>query len=241
MKQGAEGFNPEVQDEFVSTNRISLWGEISAKRAVIWAKILMGAGELCDDDLCVDFGGNDGFVSESWGEVTHRPMTVLDPLETRVKVAEARGLPVIRATLEDIPLLDGAASWGFCSHTLEHTFDLDRAFSELSRVVSQGLFVVIPLETDRAREKNPSHNWNNPNPTWWLNKARSAGFHIWRFDTNWDEDLEGGEVLAILLKPEAELRWSIKVKRVQNLGSEASEPIHRAYRIQAAQEGAGTP
>jgi ubiquinone/menaquinone biosynthesis C-methylase UbiE len=57
----------------------------------------------------------------------------------------------------DIPLDTDSVDWAFCSHTLEHVVDLDKAWSEICRISSKAIYVIVPLESDELVKVNPSH------------------------------------------------------------------------------------
>ena len=110
--------NIEIQDKDSSWNRKSVWGELSESR--VRGMITWLGSMIFEDDVCVDFGGNDGRCAEAFRRSTHIPMVVCDGLETRLEVAREHGLKTVHCELEKLDFADDSVNWGFCSHTLEH-------------------------------------------------------------------------------------------------------------------------
>lgn len=74
------------------------------------------------------------------------------------------------ADLSHLPFHDGEFEWIYCSHTLEHCESFFLAFAELKRVATHGLYIVLPLENEELRKRNPSHKRNCGHPAEWLYK-----------------------------------------------------------------------
>lgn len=68
-----------------------------------------------------------------------------------------------------LPFEDREFNWIFCHHTLEHCHDPLRAWHELRRVASTGIFLTVPLEDERAFAENPAHFLSHDSPLGWLN------------------------------------------------------------------------
>lgn len=74
----------------------------------------------------------------------------------------------VEGDVENLPFPDVSFEWIFCSHTLEHARSLPAAWSELLRVASFGLFIVLPLETRDDFDINPAHFTFSPSVKGWL-------------------------------------------------------------------------
>ena len=202
-----------LQNTENSTNRVTDYGILACNRMVKMTQYLSGL--ICEDDLCVDFGGNDGLVAEKFQEMTHVNMTVCDVSAEKLEVARARGLTVLEAQLEKLPVADNTFAWGFCSHTIEHVYDFDTTLAELFRVTKYGIFFVIPLEDDEARKKSVAHMRHNPDPEWWAAELELVGFKVkWWKDVFTSQTPTGDEVLGhmpdvlmMAFKPEGYELW----------------------------------
>ncbi len=72
--------------------------------------------------------------------------------------------------VHDLKFTDGEFHWAFCSHVLEHCYDMDKAVAEIRRVASIGLFLVLPLEEGGQFGDNSSHYFYASDPLTWLNR-----------------------------------------------------------------------
>lgn len=81
----------------------------------------------------------------------------LDIVPEFLENARDDGLEVVEGNAESIPFGDAEFKWLFCSHTLEHTLNLQNAWKELRRVAADGIFLVLPLESRTDAFANPGH------------------------------------------------------------------------------------
>jgi uncharacterized protein YbaR (Trm112 family)/SAM-dependent methyltransferase len=67
--------------------------------------------------------------------------------------------PFVSGDVQDLPFVDGAFDFVYCSHLLEHTTDPARAILELQRV-ARGGYVEVPSEyLEKAAKSTASHLW----------------------------------------------------------------------------------
>lgn len=114
----------------------------------------------------LDIGGNDGFAASKAREQGH-DVEVLDLSPTRTAYARYKlGVPAYCDKAESMPFAEDAYDWGFCSHTLEHVEDLEKALSEIRRVCKQGCFYVIPLQTEKEFVADLAHHQFHTKDEW---------------------------------------------------------------------------
>jgi ubiquinone/menaquinone biosynthesis C-methylase UbiE len=77
--------------------------------------------------------------------------------EIEAYVADAHDLSMFK---------DREFDWVFCSHTLEHCYDLVKAVDEVHRVSAHGVCIVVPLESQRHADD--AHYVRSPDPITWL-------------------------------------------------------------------------
>lgn len=100
----------------------------------------------------LDVGCNDGLGMQKLIEMGHE-VTGIDVAHSKVSKAMAKGLNVVQGYMEDLPFEDKEFDTVFCSHTLEHSKDLEKAISEIKRV-AKSVVIVIPVIAD---DDNPAH------------------------------------------------------------------------------------
>lgn len=146
-----------VQDQYSSWSHKSPWGKRAAKRMQEFV-------ETVKPDSVADFGGNDGSALASVN-VKERWNVDGDPERARF-AAERYGLNSACVNLEHLPFPDGSFGWGFSSHTLEHVTDLEAAWNEAKRCVREGIWVVVPVESEESFAKNPAHLRRHTHEEW---------------------------------------------------------------------------
>jgi ubiquinone/menaquinone biosynthesis C-methylase UbiE len=148
-----------AQDKDNSWSHDTAWGEMAAAKFMSYGDTLKKRGWLYHDDTFADFGGNDGFAAHQF-YLRHgiKPL-VVDCEPRRVQFAkQVYCLKSVQCFLEAIPLRDKSIDWGFCSHTLEHTRDVNKALAEMARVIKRGCAFVFPMEDAKSAEGNPAHS-----------------------------------------------------------------------------------
>jgi ubiquinone/menaquinone biosynthesis C-methylase UbiE len=61
----------------------------------------------------------------------------------------------VQAPVEKLPFADGYFETVICTHVLEHVLDIRAAITELRRICSKRLIVVVPLEREYRFTFNP--------------------------------------------------------------------------------------
>ena len=134
------------------------WGEAAALKFMATGDTLFRTGQLFHNDTIADFGGNDGFASHQFYMRHGIKPVVIDCEPRRIAFAQREyGLSTVQCFIEDIPLPDKSIDWGFCSHTLEHTRDVVKALSEISRVIKRGCVFILPMENHDEASLNMAH------------------------------------------------------------------------------------
>lgn len=159
---------------------------LSAERAETFSKWLQETWEGVRPSSILDVGCRCGAAMTAF----------IDTLPSSIRVAGVDLLPeaVARANnvseayegnILNLPFHAKEFDWAFCSHTLEHIYptDLSQAISELLRVTSYGICIVVPLESAEKFEtykKRTSpdgeagmHKFHEMNPLVWLDSFRS--------------------------------------------------------------------
>ena len=63
---------------------------------------------------------------------------------------------------------DDTFDWVFSSNTLEHCYDVPQAVSEIFRVATRGVFIVVPLEGEDKFQESAGHYYHTKDPLEWL-------------------------------------------------------------------------
>lgn len=77
--------------------------------------------------------------------VAFGPGRGVDPAAEAVEACRARGLDVVRGSLEDLPFADGSFDLVLAADVLEHVADDARALRELRRVAAPGALLVVTV------------------------------------------------------------------------------------------------
>lgn len=96
----------------------------------------------------LDIGCGAGHFLGSLQGQGHR-LAGLEPSEAACRRAQARGLPVVNAGIEQHPFADDAFDAVFCHSVLEHVRDLDQALGAITRLLGRtgSLFIELPDST----------------------------------------------------------------------------------------------
>ena len=135
---------------------------------------------MCHDDTVADFGGNDGFASYNFYVVHKIKPLVIDCEPHRLEYADkAYGLSTYQTFIERMPeLANKGISWGFCSHTLEHTRDTSAALREMSRIIKYGCYFIVPLERLSHGRRNHAHAISVTQPRQWKRLLTDNGWRV---------------------------------------------------------------
>ena len=147
------------QNKDSSWSHDSAWGESAAGKFVDYGETIKRYGWLYHDDKVADFGGNDGYAAQQFFLRHGVKPLIVDCEPRRLEFARREyNLETLQCFIEDMPLADKSIDWGFCSHTLEHTRDIQKALSELARVIKRGCAFVFPMEKMKHAKNNPAHS-----------------------------------------------------------------------------------
>lgn len=109
---------------------------------------------------------------------------------------------------QGLPFEDKSIDWAFCSHTLEHMYDIPAAIRELARITSYGMHIVVPLESDAKFEyykgkSSPDgdagmHQFHTMDPFVWLDMFRGTGMIL----RNADMSIAHSDLRFTLMHPD---------------------------------------
>lgn len=100
----------------------------------------------------LSIGCGDGLELEALGTIVDNVFG-LDLSPDKVEIARAKGLKATEGRMEELPFKDKEFDIVWCSHTLEHAEDLDKALAEMQRVAKRAI-IFVPLEEETD---NPAH------------------------------------------------------------------------------------
>lgn len=112
------------------------------------------------DDSFADFGGNDGYAAhEFFRNHAIKPLVVDCEPKRLDHAGKVYGLPTYEAFIESMKeLADKSIDWGFCSHTLEHTRQPEKAVREIARIIRRGCLFILPIEDREHADMNEAHS-----------------------------------------------------------------------------------
>ena len=110
----------------------------------------------------LDLGCGDGWGTEYLiSKLPYGDVVGGDIDKNKLKVAKDRGIPV-----KEIDMHDVKGKWDaiFCSHSLEHSYDISKALNSILDALNTNgkLYLIVPIEPEDPRALNPSH-------TQWIN------------------------------------------------------------------------
>lgn len=140
----------------------------------------MMTGRMFHDDTVADFGGNDGYAANEFYKALAIKPTVVDCEPRRVQFArDAYKLPAIQAFLEDMNMIpDNAFDWGYCSHTMEHMREPEKALREMARVVKRGCMFILPIEDGEHASHNSAHAIHVDSMQGWKELIAANGWKV---------------------------------------------------------------
>lgn len=147
----------QIQMDESAYSRGTQWGERvldSVRRSEFFLK-----GKV------LSVGCGDGLEVEALQQVCEVVKGV-DISSDKVKIAQDRGLDVVEGIMEELPFKDKEFDVVYCSHTLEHSNDLDKALQEIQRVGRRAI-IFVPLE---EHTENEGHFSPIPNHVYLKNK-----------------------------------------------------------------------
>jgi len=91
----------------------------------------------------VEIGCDFGHASLEIKKLGHEVIAI-DIVDFRVAEAKKKGINAIIASMEKLPFKDKEFDTGLYAHTLEHSYDFDKAVSEAKRVFKR-LIIIVPI------------------------------------------------------------------------------------------------
>jgi ubiquinone/menaquinone biosynthesis C-methylase UbiE len=129
-----------IQENESAPSRGTAWGERARDSVKRYKKYLKGK--------VLDIGCGDGYAME-----LIKGSTGIDISEKKVQIAQDNGLNAVVGRMEDLPFTNDEFDTVFCSHTLEHAEDVEKAVKEIQRVAKRAV-IIVPIE---KKHDNPAH------------------------------------------------------------------------------------
>ena len=93
----------------------------------------------------LDLGCGDGYLANLIAEKNYCDVTCADVSEVALNIAKARGLKVIKASIDEpLPFPENSFDYVIATEVLEHIIKTESALSEMARVSKKYLLVSIP-------------------------------------------------------------------------------------------------
>lgn len=133
----------------------SAWGDQMEEAVVEWF-----AKSVPIESSVVDIGCGEGRGMDALKNCGFKSISGIDLSQEKLDKAKSRGWETVYN--EDFHKLirhQYEYDYAFCSHTLEHAYDLELALSSIELVVKKALFFIVPVgETkEGVATYNPSH------------------------------------------------------------------------------------
>lgn len=130
--------------------RIALWRNLEGDdaREVLWETIV-----ACGPRRVLEVGGGDGWLSARMRDELGCDVTFVDQSERMVELAAARGLDARVGDVQALPLPDASFDTVVAAWMLYHVPDVERALSELARVLVPGGRLVANTNSSRHCEE----------------------------------------------------------------------------------------
>lgn len=131
-----------IQNEESAFSRGTIWGDRVVDTVGLVKKYLRGK--------VLDIGCNDGLAMEEMQKLGHE-VCGLDISAEKVERAKEHGLDAVHGRMEELPFEDGEFDTVFCSYTLEHSDNIEKAVAEIKRVAKRAV-IAVPIEDDARLE-----------------------------------------------------------------------------------------
>lgn len=151
----------KIQEEESAYSRGTIWGDRIKDTLEKYGQYLEGR--------VLDIGCGDGLAMEIIQNIGHE-VSGIDISAPKVRICKRYELDAYEGRMEELPFSNKEFGTIFCSHTLEHAEDLDRACKEIMRVAKRAV-IIVPIEEET---KNPGHTSNIPNADFILKKFTNA-------------------------------------------------------------------
>jgi len=96
-------------------------------------------------DSVLEVGCGNGYFSGLLSE-KHDNITAIDINVTPETIKNHPAISFEQGKVEDLPFKDNSFDSVICTHTLEHVLDLEKSLSELRRVATKKIIIVVPCQ-----------------------------------------------------------------------------------------------
>ena len=155
--------------------------ERDQRRYAVKAMAVLGPHMNGSHGKLLDVGGSTGVVSDAFRNVYDLNATVLEPSEAEADAAEARGLSVLRCSLEDVPVsgdntpLIGTFDVILMCQTIDHLHDIAGSLEKIQGMLKpKGVFFVDFVSGGPIKIDHPYYlNWRTGRQF-----MKQAGFEV---------------------------------------------------------------
>jgi len=155
----------EIQKQFNERCEESVYRALARERGNMLVQLVANA-EL---ESILDIGARHGDTLIHIHDMA--PMlrlTGVDIVPSFLDEIRESGIEAVEADAADLPFPDQSFDLVFCSHTLEHCLDSQKAMEECFRVAKNAVLLVVPIEDQKHFDENPSHHFHAKHPAdWW--------------------------------------------------------------------------
>lgn len=137
----------KIQEDESAYSRGTIWGDRIKDTITAYGKYINGS--------VLDVGCGDGMAMEILTARGHDVFGV-DISTPKIILCKNKGLMAQEGRMEKLPFLTKSIDTIFCSHTLEHAEDLQKACDEIMRVARRAV-IVVPIE-----EHTDNHGHTSP-------------------------------------------------------------------------------
>lgn len=133
----------------------SLWGD-QMEKAIVWFSSRIEDKEA----KILDIGCGEGRGLDALKERGFVNICGIDLSDEKLNKACEKGHKVLNSDFHVLKEInDGEYDYIFCSHTLEHSYDLKMAVETFLRVCKKQILIIVPIREseDFVKKVNPSH------------------------------------------------------------------------------------
>jgi ubiquinone/menaquinone biosynthesis C-methylase UbiE len=143
----------KIQENGSDWTRYNLARQSLVKESIIW----MIQSMFQDPIKLLDIGCGDGWGTQFIKEKLPNTKVVgVDVCEPKLKIARLSG---VDAKFMDMHNIEGEWDTIFCSHTLEHSYDIDKALNSILDHLLPGgkLYLIVPIEPNVKGKVDGAH------------------------------------------------------------------------------------
>ena len=133
----------------------SPWGDQMEDAMINWF-----AKDVADkNSSIIDIGCGEGRGLDALMRAGYKKIAGVDIAVDKIKKAKEKGHKIYEEDFHDLKLENQKFDYVFCSHTLEHSYDLKKAFESILNICNKKIYFILPIfETeDFVKKHNPSH------------------------------------------------------------------------------------